>query len=874
MASPNGASELASSALLEAADRYSQPVPASSQEPTSISLELERCDDYADVVPQSGWLENDKNSSYFRDQRHEAWFEGDAFLHKKPPHISDMQPFNRDLRSYIHGLRKDVWKRRQAAERIRTAKFANQDSSKKGFPYTRASQDADAPKKQKAKANPKNYRVFTDSQNRSLKEKLLSARPLMKEGVHNAMRNEQSTEHAITELVEGLETEDGEFRLMPHQREAVGRWRHNIKEHHAVLLADDTGLGKTAVTLAVMLLDLKEDPDRKFLIVVPQGLRDSWLEEFRRAPSLRVKSFESRMTAEELHDCNVILASSSTIRDLHVTLWNSYMHFHARREGFDEEVERLLREKKSAGKASKKMPNTADETPQLVETRASFPLLDMQFHQVIIDEAHHIKNPNTHLARMMRLFKAKGRAAITATPVQNGLHDFGALLKYLRFSPFCELDIFRACFTRKRKVKGSGAARTNDQMLACIRSAITIRRLKDRNFDGQRMAGMPDCIDREFHIELGRNAQKLQDQIGTKEMWDFRAAKRLQDQGTQYGGDKNILQRVMEARLNAWHPELVTAKYNEQGDEDSKNADAHHPDSRDMIAAVTATKKSKTPKNLSSRQKDAAENDTENDDKPSAARGSRRRKEFMNKMRENGRWKSDYVLAIHDMIRDRLSQVEEEAAELETTQEKRAHRTNNKILVFCESLAMLDLIQIAGEQCALEVGKGKKKKVFPMPFRVSRLDGTCTREERKQARLEFEEIDEDGNPKDFSKRDVYPSENQVMLITTGAGSAGITLIKASDVVLVGPNWNPCTDDQCCGRCVRKGRIGPVTIRRLFCPASIEARIKVLQQWKRDTINSIMDDKLVYGIRLRLSKIKDKEFLRVVSSFFFLVVDSY
>ena len=43
----------------------------------------------------------------------------------------------------------------------------------------------------------------------------------------------------------------GEIELMPHQREAVTRLQAMLAEHGGALLADDAGLGKTFVALAL-----------------------------------------------------------------------------------------------------------------------------------------------------------------------------------------------------------------------------------------------------------------------------------------------------------------------------------------------------------------------------------------------------------------------------------------------------------------------------------------------------------------------------------------------------------------------------------------------------------------------------------------------
>jgi hypothetical protein len=64
----------------------------------------------------------------------------------------------------------------------------------------------------------------------------------------------------------------GTVTLRPHQDEAVTRLRTVLAEHHAALLADDVGLGKTYVALAVAR------EYRAPVIVAPAALRAMWRE--------------------------------------------------------------------------------------------------------------------------------------------------------------------------------------------------------------------------------------------------------------------------------------------------------------------------------------------------------------------------------------------------------------------------------------------------------------------------------------------------------------------------------------------------------------------------------------------------------------------
>lgn len=47
----------------------------------------------------------------------------------------------------------------------------------------------------------------------------------------------------------------------------------------------------------------------------------------------------------------------------------------------------------------------------------------------MIDEAHRIKNVDSMLSQIVRVFDSRARLLITGTPLQNNLHELWALLK-------------------------------------------------------------------------------------------------------------------------------------------------------------------------------------------------------------------------------------------------------------------------------------------------------------------------------------------------------------------------------------------------------------------------------------------------------------
>lgn len=76
--------------------------------------------------------------------------------------------------------------------------------------------------------------------------------------------------------------------------------------------------------------------------------------------------------------------------------------------------------------------------------KASLKKISWQY--IMIDEAHRIKNENSALSQIVRLFNCRNRLLITGTPLQNNLHELWALLNFLLPDIFSSADDFNNWF--------------------------------------------------------------------------------------------------------------------------------------------------------------------------------------------------------------------------------------------------------------------------------------------------------------------------------------------------------------------------------------------------------------------------------------------
>jgi len=175
--------------------------------------------------------------------------------------------------------------------------------------------------------------------------------------------------------------------LRPYQQVGV-RWLSFLLQLGlGACLADDMGLGKTIQVLALLLtLDRSEGNAAPSLLVAPASLLANWaLEAERFAPSLRVMiAHPSFMPADVL---KAMTPERVAEIDLVVTTYAS-----------------LLR------------------LPWIAQ---------LQWRLAVLDEAQAIKNPDAKQTRAVKSLLAKGRIALTGTPVENNLRDLWSIFDFL-----------------------------------------------------------------------------------------------------------------------------------------------------------------------------------------------------------------------------------------------------------------------------------------------------------------------------------------------------------------------------------------------------------------------------------------------------------
>lgn len=143
--------------------------------------------------------------------------------------------------------------------------------------------------------------------------------------------------------------------------------------------------------------------------------------------------------------------------------------------------------------------------------------------------------------------------------------------------------------------------------------------------------------------------------------------------------------------------------------------------------------------------------------------------------------------------------------------------TNHKILIFCQTRQMLDIL----ERFLQKLVKPQTQETFP----YLRMDGTTPIAKRQDLVDQF-----NSDP-----------HIVIFLLTTKVGGLGVNLTGADRIIIYDPDWNPSTDMQARERAWRLGQKRDIVIYRLMIMGSIEEKIYHRQIFKTFLTNKILKD---------------------------------
>lgn len=350
-------------------------------------------------------------------------------------------------------------------------------------------------------------------------------------------------------------------RLKPFQLEGLAWMKEMEKqEWQGGLLGDEMGLGKTIQAVSLIMSDYPAK--QPSLVLVPPVALMQWQSEIKSYTDGTLKTFvfhgtnakTKGMTVKDLKKYDVIMMS-----------YNSLESIYRKQERGFKRKDGLYKEE------------------SIIHA--------INFHRIILDEAHSIKTRTTMTAKACFALKTNYRWCLTGTPLQNRIGEFFSLIRFLNIKPFASylckqcpcstlewtMDEDHRCkncghggmqhvsvFNQEllnpiQKFGNFGPGKEAFKKLRLMTTRIMLRRLKKDHTNAMELPVKEVFVDRQF---FGEEENDFAGSIMTSGQRKFDT---YVHQGVLLNNYANIFGLIMQMRQVADHPDLILKKNAEGG---------------------------------------------------------------------------------------------------------------------------------------------------------------------------------------------------------------------------------------------------------------------------------------------------------------------
>ncbi|EKG16010.1 SNF2-related protein [Macrophomina phaseolina MS6] len=567
------------------------------------------------------------------------------------------------------------------------------------------------------------------------------------------------------------------------------------------LLGDEMGMGKTIQAVSLIMSDYPAKAPT--LVLVPPVALMQWSNEINDYTDGKLKVLvyhgsnakSKKLTVKELKRYDVIMISYNSLESLH-----------------RKETKGWSRQDEIIKEAS--------------------PIHAIEYHRLILDEAHSIKQRTTGVAKACFALKGKYKWCLSGTPVQNRIGEFFSLLRFLEVRPFADyfckqcscaelhwsLDKDFKCSVCRHAgpqhlsvfnqellnpITGDNPRLRKEALakLHMITARIMLRRMKRDYTSSMELPPKEIKIHNEFFGEVERDFSSSI-MTNTHRQFDTYVSR-----GVMLNNYANIFGLIMQMRQVADHPDLILKKNNEGGQnvlvcnicdepaEEAIRSRCHHEFCRACVKSYVSTCEASgadadCPRCHIGLTIDWEQPDIEQDE------DLVKKNSIINRIKME-EWTSStkIEMLIYDLYK------------------LRSKKQTLKSIVFSQFTSMLQLIEWRLRRAG---------------FNTVMLDGSMSPVQRQRS-IEY-----------FMKN----AEVEVFLVSLKAGGVALNLTEASRVFIVDPWWNPAAEWQSADRCHRIGQKRPCVITRLVIEDSVESRIVMLQEKKAAMINGTVNNDTV------------------------------
>ncbi|KAI8225560.1 DNA repair protein [Colletotrichum sp. SAR 10_86] len=584
-------------------------------------------------------------------------------------------------------------------------------------------------------------------------------------------------------------------QLKPFQLEGVA-WMIAMEktDYKGGLLGDEMGLGKTIQAVSLIMSDY---PAKKpSLVLVPPVALMQWQAEIASYTDGTLKTFvyhgslakAKQMTLKELKKFDVIMMSYNSLE----SMFRKQEKGFTRKDGIHKE-ESLIHQ--------------------------------IDFHRVILDEAHSIKVRTTMTAKACFALKTQYRWCLTGTPLQNRIGEFFSLIRFLEITPYASylckqcpcaglewsLDDDHRCkscnhagmqhvsvFNQEllnpiQKFGNYGPGAEAFEKLRLMTGRIMLRRQKKDHTNAMELPVKEIYVNRQFFGEVEND---FANSIMTNGQRKFET---YVSQGVLLNNYANIFGLIMQMRQVADHPDLILKKNAEGGQntlvccicdeaaEDAIRSRCKHDFCRACARSyLMQSDQPDCPQCHISLAIDLEQPEIEQDETQV------KKSSIINRIKmENWTSSSKIELLVHELHK------------------LRSNNASHKSIIFSQFSSMLQLIEWRLRRAGIT---------------TVMLDGSMSPAQRQASINCF----------------MTKPEVECFLVSLKAGGVALNLTEASRVFIVDPWWNPAAEWQSADRCHRIGQTRPCTITRLCIEDSVESRMVLIQEKKTNMINSTVN----------------------------------
>jgi len=295
--------------------------------------------------------------------------------------------------------------------------------------------------------------------------------------------------------------------LRPYQEEGAGWLTDRLERLGGALLADEMGLGKTIQTIASInhFQQLDFEAPTPTLVIAPTSLLGNWMAELKRfAPGLETVllhgSGRDKLRGQVEGNRVIVTSYGTVLRDL---------AFH----------------------------------------------LQQEYRLIVADEASLLRNPDADISKALCKLKARGRVALTGTPVENRMQDLWSIFRFIAPGYLGN----RADFKERYEAPATAGDRVPPGLLQRLRlrtSPFVLRRTKD-----QVAKDLPDKVEIDEWLDLAPAQAEL---YATLARACLEEVERIRDKQGEGAGHMHLLTLLLRLRQVCVDPGLLDPQSEEK----------------------------------------------------------------------------------------------------------------------------------------------------------------------------------------------------------------------------------------------------------------------------------------------------------------------